>query len=216
MMRLTTISALMFLICTVTAKAQPSDVLRLEKTIPLPNVQGRIDHMSIDIKNERLFVAALGNNTLEVIDLNAGKAVHSITGLNEPQGIVYLPAVDRLYVANAKDGTVRIFDGSTFKFLKSVSYGDDADNLRYDAAADVVYVGYGSGGLGALDKEGEKIADIKLPSHPESFQLEKGGSRIFVNLPKSLKIAVLDRKTSTRLHKLALGSILGHAPIRAC
>ena len=200
-------------VLVLTALAQRSAPLRLEKTISLPDVQGRIDHMSVDTKNERLFVAALGNNTLEVIDLKAGKRAHSITGLNEPQGVLYLPAVDRLYVANGKDGTVRIFDGTSFKLLKSVSYGDDADNLRYDAGQDTVYVGYGSGAMGAFDKDGAKIADIRLNAHPESFQLEKNGPRMFVNVPKAQKISVVDRKTRTVLASWTTGGPTANYPM---
>ena len=176
------------------AQAQP---LHLEKTIELPDVQGRIDHMSIDIKGERLFVSALGNNTVEVIDLKAGKRVNTIPGLQEPQGTLYVPGANRLYVANGKDGSVRIFDGTSFRLLKTLEYGDDADNLRYDSAKQHIYVGFGSGGLGELDTDGQKISETKLDAHPESFQLEKGGARIYVNLPKSLKIAVIDREKRT-------------------
>src|SRR5512132_3360050 len=92
----------------VAAFAQP---LTLEKTIPLPGVQGRIDHLSIDLAGQRLFVAALGNDTVEVVDLKQGKAGHRITGLAEPQGVLYVPSANRLYVANGKDGSLRIYDG---------------------------------------------------------------------------------------------------------
>src|SRR5215475_9789421 len=92
------------------AQAPP---LNLEKTIELPDVQGRIDHMSVDVKGQRLFVSALGNNTVEVIDIKAGKRVKTISGLAEPQGVLYIAATDRLYVANGKDGSVRIFDGTS-------------------------------------------------------------------------------------------------------
>jgi YVTN family beta-propeller protein len=166
-------------LCVAVSFAQP---LRLEKTIPLPDVQGRIDHMSMDTRNQRLFVAALGNNTVEVIDLRAGKRIHSIPGLREPQGVLYLADVDRLYVANGNDGTLRVFDGSSYRLLKTIEFGDDADNVRYDAGQSHVYVGYGSGAFGVVDRDGKTIATIKLDAHPESFQLEKNGPRIFVNL----------------------------------
>ncbi|MDQ6700495.1 MAG: YncE family protein [Acidobacteriota bacterium] len=201
---------LLLLACAGLACAQP---LRLEKTIPLPGVQGRIDHMSIDVKNQRLFVAALGNNTLEVVDLKQGKRVHTIPGLHEPQGILYVPVSNRLYIANGKDGTVRIYDGSSYELLKTIEYGDDADNLRYDAAQARVYVGYGSGSLGAIDSDGNKVADIKLGSHPESFQLEKTGSRIFVNLPKSRKIAVVDRAGGSVTASWGTGGALSNYPM---
>ncbi len=195
------------------ACAQSSAPLRLEKTIPLPGVQGRIDHLSIDVKNQRLFVAALGNDTLEVVDLKQGKRVHTITGLREPQGIFYLPDNNRLYVANGKDGTLRIYDGSSYRLLKTVEFGDDADNVRYDAAQKRIYVGYGSGALGVMDVDGNKLADIKLGSHPESFQLEKSGSRIFVNLPKSRKVAVVDRAGGAVIASWGTGGALSNYPM---
>ncbi len=193
MVRLTIRALLIFLSSAVLASAQAAQPLRLEKTIELPDVQGRIDHMSIDVKGERLFVSALGNNTVEVIDVKAGKRVGTIYGLQEPQGVLYVPTANRIYVANDKDGTVRIFDGTSFKPLKTLEYGDDADNLRYDSATQHVYVGFGSGGLGEFDTDGQKISETKLDAHPESFQLEKNRPRIYVNLPKSFKIVVVDR-----------------------
>ena len=176
------------------AQGQSGPALRLKNTVLLPGVEGRIDHLAIDLDNQRLFVAALGNNTVEVIDVRSAKRVHSITGLAEPQGVLYQPDKKRLFVANAKDGTIRIFDAVTFRPVRSVELGDDADNIRMDAATRRIYVGYGSGALAALDADGNKVADIKLDAHPESFQLEKAGARIFVNLPSSKKVAVIDRK----------------------
>lgn len=197
--------AILLLLSATLVRAQSTEPLKLEKTIELPDVQGRIDHMSIDVKGQRLFVSALGNNTLEIIDLKAGKRANTIPGLGEPQGALYVAGDDRLYVASSKDGTVKIFDGSSLKLLKTIDYGDDADNLRYDAARKHVYVGYGSGGLGELDLEGQKIGEIKLGSHPESFQLEKNSPRVYVNLPKSRKIAVVDRKTKAVLTSWVTG-----------
>ena len=190
----TRLLVLLFLSATL-VRPQATAPLRLEKTIELPEVQGRIDHMSVDAKSQRLFVSALGNNTVEVIDLKAGKRTHTISGLREPQGVLYVPTTGRLYVASSKDGTVKIFDATTFGLLKTVEYGDDADNLRYDSSRERIYVGYGSGGLGELNAEGQKIAEIQFGSHPESFQLDKSGSRFYVNLPKGRKIAVVDRET---------------------
>ncbi len=177
------------------AQAEESAPLRLVQTIPLTNVEGRIDHMAIDLKGQRLFVAALGNNTVEVLDLRAGNRIRSITGLHEPQGIGFIAEFNRIFVANGKSGACDVFDGSSFKLIKSVKFSDDADNVRYDAKARRVYVGYGSGGLGIIDAAtGDQLGEIKLEGHPESFQLEKSGPRIFVNIPTSQKIIVVDRE----------------------
>lgn len=194
-------------------KAQANEPLKLEKTIQLPDVQGRIDHMSIDVKGQRLFVSALGNHTLEVINLKAGKRSNTIQGLQEPQGALYVPGSDLLYVANSKDGTVKMFDGTSLKLLKIIEYGDDADNLRYDSSRERIYVGFGGGALGELSSDGKKFGEIELNSHPESFQLEKNSARIYVNLPKSRKIAVLDREKGTVLTTWGTGMSFNNYPM---
>jgi DNA-binding beta-propeller fold protein YncE len=195
------------------AWGQAAPPLRLEKTIELPDVQGRIDHLSIDLKGERLFVAALGNNTVEVIDIKGGKRAKTIAGLREPQGVRYVPDVDRLYVANGKDGNVRVFDGSSYSLLKTIDYGDDADNLRFDAEHKRIYVGYGGGALGEFDSDGNKIADIKLDAHPESFQLEKDSPRIYVNLPGARRVAVIDREKHTVTATWGTGTAFSNYPM---
>ena len=179
----------------IDAQAEESPSLRLVQTIPLPNVEGRIDHLAVDLKGQRLFIAALGNNTVEVVDLRAGKRTQGISGLREPQGVGFIPEFNKLFVANGKTGACDVFDGSSLKRIKGIKLSDDADNIRYDAANQRVYVGYGSGALGIMDvTTGERIGEIKLKGHPESFQLEKSGPRIFVNIPTAQQIAVVDRE----------------------
>src|SRR5215471_6183280 len=187
----------LILVSASLAWGQAAQPLRLERSIEMADVQGRIDHLSIDVKGHRLFVSALGNNTLEVLDVNTGKRVKTIGELKEPQGVLYVPETHQIYVANDGDGSVRLLDGNSYAHFKTLDYGDDADNLRYDSARKRIYVGYGSGGLGEIDSDGNKVADIKLDAHPESFQLEKNSPRIYVNLPNSRKIAVVDREKHT-------------------
>ena len=196
------------------AAADPSAFLTLEKTIPLENVDGRIDHLAVDIPGARLFVAALGNNTVEVVDLKAGKKLESLKGFAEPQGLLYVPDIDRLFIANGDDGSCRILDGHSFKLLEKADLGKDADNVRYDARNKRVYVGYGSGGLAALDPlTGAKLADISLPGHPESFRLEQVGSRIFVNVPSANQIAVADRESGKIIAKWPLSEARSNFPL---
>lgn len=187
-------ATLVLLALAVSAAGQSNPPLRLRKTIPMPDVQGRIDHMFFDPQSHRLFVAALGNNTVEIVDVGEGKRIHSISGLHEPQGVLYLSGPNRLYVANGNDGTLRMFDGSSYQPVGVTKLGDDADNIRWDSQQHNIYVGYGSGALGVVDEKGTKVADIELDAHPESFRLQPNGARIFVNLPDSRKIAVVDKK----------------------
>src|SRR6476619_907452 len=187
---------MVFAVMTIDVQAQESSTLRMVQTIPLPNVEGRIDHMAVDVKGQRLFIAALGNNSVEILDLNASKHFKSIPGLHEPQGVGFTSELNKIFIANGQTGACDIRDGSSFERIKSVKFPDDADNIRYDANGQRVYVGYGNGGLGIIDaKNSDHIGDIRLDAHPESFQLEKSGPRIFVNLPDSKKIAVVNRET---------------------
>jgi DNA-binding beta-propeller fold protein YncE len=168
--------------------------LQLEQTIPLPGVEGRIDHLDFDAAGQRLFVCALGNNSVEVLDLRKGERIHSITGLGAPQGLVYLAELNRLLIANDKGGLCNTYDAKSWQLMSTVNFEDDADNVRYDGATKQIYVGFGNGGLGVINaSDGKRSGSIKLGAHPEAFVLEKQGRRIFVNVPSTGHVAVIDR-----------------------
>jgi DNA-binding beta-propeller fold protein YncE len=168
--------------------------LHLTRTIPLPGVLGRIDHLAADVAGRRVFVAALGNGTLEVVDLAKGARVQSVPGLEEPQGVVFLPDLARVVVATG-GGAVIAYDAASLKPVARLDKLDDADNVRYDPAARLLYVGYGDGALAAIEPGTlRKVANLGLTGHPESFQLEKGGPLVYVNVPHSRHLVVLDRK----------------------
>src|SRR5437016_4525547 len=190
------IGALVFCFTLATARAQTAP-LKLIKTIALPGVEGRVDHFAFDAAGERLFVCALGNNTVELVDLRKGVRVHSITGLGAPQGIAYIPELDRIFVANDKGGICKIYDGKSLQAVGELDFKDDADNVRYDETSQKIYVGFGSGGIAIVNApDGKQIGSIKLSAHPEAFELEKTGKRIFVNVPNSRHVAVIDRDKS--------------------
>jgi len=178
---------------TVVAQTATGPPLVLEAKIPLGDVSGRIDHLSIDVKRQRLFVAELGNNSLGVIDLAAGKVLRRIDGLSEPQGVAYVPFTDSVFVANAGDGSVRVLRGDDLTPMGRIELGDDADNVRVDAARNRVFVGYGKGALAVIDPVSQtKTADIRLKAHPEGFQIDKTGTQVFVNVPDARGIEVVD------------------------
>src|SRR5215510_12605948 len=180
------------------AHAQEGSLLRLVQTIPLPHVEGRIDHMAVDLQGQRLFIAALGNYTLEVLDLKAGTRLHTITGLHGPQGVAFIPEANIIAVTNGQTGTCDLFDGTSFQHRNAVKLTSDADNIRYDVAAHTLYVGYGAGALGLISAtRAQHFGDIPLKGHPEAFQLEQAGPRIFVNVPSAHHIAVVDRDKRT-------------------
>lgn len=205
--------ALLWLIA-LTLRAQELTALKLTKTIPLPGVTGRFDHFAIDTKGRRLFVAALGNNTLEVVDLASGKHLKSIIRLRKPTGVLYLADRNQIGIANGDDGTLKLFDGASYQLSKSVGSLDDADNVRLDANAKLIYVGYGEGALAIIDFTTMKqTGRIKLQAHPESFQLEKDGNRIFVNVPDAKQVAVIDREMQAIIATWAMTKFQANFPM---
>jgi len=187
-------SVLLGLIVAVAASGTPKAIAtELVATIPLTGVKGRIDHLSADPSRHRIFIAALGNDTVEVIDTRSNQR-RTISGLGEPQGVVYLPDSDRLVIANGAGNRVDVVDVASLSVAARISDMSDADNVRYDIAARKVWVGYGQGALRMLDAaSGESGAEVSLPGHPESFQLEQSGNRAFVNVPTAKKVIVVDR-----------------------
>ncbi len=208
--------ATLLLLNSFNVVGQQFPALSLKTRIALPNVDGRMDHFGVDVKGQRLFVSALGNHTVEVLDVQGGRRLRTLSNLEEPQGLFYDASSNRLFVASG-DGTTKIYDGTTFQLLQTVKFSDDADNIRYDARSRRVIVGYGgekalrgrpqgSGALGFLDSNGKQAGEIVVDAHPESFQLEKNGTRVFVNIPDKKEIQVAD---------VAKGTILARWPTTA-
>ncbi len=192
------------------AIAQP---LTLETKIPLGNVAGRIDHFAYDAGGRRLFVAELGNDSVGIVDLRDGK-VRRLTGLREPQGIGWHAATRTLYVANAGDGSVRLYHGADFTPAGTIALGDDADNIRLDSRRDRIVVGYGKGGLAMIEPTSRrKVGDIALKGHPESFQFDEDGQRIFVNVPDARQVAVVDVAQGRQVSSLALDDARSNFPM---
>ena len=186
---------------TTTSGTKPT-ILSLIQTIPIQNVAGRIDHMDIDVQGQRLFVAALGNNSVFVVDLARGRVIRSIAGFNEPQGVVYIPQTHSLFVSNGGNGTVDVIDTSTFGVVRTITFSADADNMRYDPVSKLVYVSFGVGygaGLGIINSTNNKVVrEITFGNHPESFEVERNGTRIFANVP-TLDLIMVANKSTGRL-----------------
>ncbi len=183
------------------------------QVIPLPGVERRIDHFAVDPAGKRLFVAALGNGTLEVLDIGAGTRITSIGGLKEPQGVAYLPLVHRIVVA-MRGGAVAAFDDETYRRTATLPDLGDADNLRYDAAAGQLYLGYGEGALGVIEPSSLKlVASIPVGGHPESFRLEETGPRVFVNVPATREVLVVDRRRRKAVMHIPLGGPSNNYPM---
>jgi YVTN family beta-propeller protein len=174
--------------------------LRLVQTIPMPNVKGRIDHMEVDVKGQRLFVAGLENGTVEVVDLRAGKWVRSIPGFKKPQGIVFVADLNKLFVASGDDGMLRVFRGDTLDLLDSIQLEMGPNRVVYEPNSRLVYVGYGGkdagkdyGDVGVIDAKTDKhIADIKVTAHPSEILLNKSGTKLFVFISVANQLQVID------------------------
>jgi YVTN family beta-propeller protein len=211
MKRATMLAALVGMLPTAATWAADPPPLVLETKIPLGTVSGRIDHFAFDPDRKLLFVAELGNDSVGVVDLKERNVVHRIGGLSEPQGIAYHAATATLYVANAGDGSVRLFQASDFAPLGRIALGADADNIRLDPWRNRLIVGYGKGGLAVIDPASRrKIADMPLDGHPESFQFDETGSRIFVNVPDTPQIAALDAVSGRKVSFLESAGASGN------
>jgi WD40 repeat protein len=183
----------------------------IEKQIILKSLSGRIDHMAVDLVHQRLFICALGNNTLEIADYNSGNYLHTIK-IEEPQGVIYILSTDRFIVTSGGNGTCNMYDGKTYKLLSSITGLPDADNIRYDSVNQKIYVGYGGGAIAQIDAvHFTKTGEITLPTHPESFQIDQ--NRIYINIPGKDLIAFGDISKMTFTAVWSLQSTASNFPM---
>jgi DNA-binding beta-propeller fold protein YncE len=182
--------------------AQQNEPLRLVHTIPMPSVKGRIDHMDVDVKGKRLFVAGLENGSLEVVDLAAGKWSKSIPGFKKTQGVVYIPSLNKVFVASGDDGMLRVFRGDSLELIDSIKLELGPNRVTYDPHKNIVYVGYGGkdagqdyGMVGIIDAKTDKsLGDIKVEAHPAELLLDKSGKTLYVFVSSASKVQVVDAK----------------------
>jgi hypothetical protein len=198
---LVSVSALLFLCAPVSqTNAQESVPLRLVQTIPMPSVEGRIDHMDVDVKGKRLFVAGLENGSLEVVDLAAGKWSKSIPGFKKTQGVAYIPSLNKMFVANGDDGMLRVFRGDSLELLDSIKLELGPNRVTYNPHTSILYVGYGGkdagkdyGEVGIIDAKTDRhLGDIKVDAHPSELLLDKSGKTLYVFVGVSSKVQVVD------------------------
>jgi len=193
------------------AQQDGGTLLVLESKITLGAVNGRIDHLAFDVSRKQVFIAELENNTVGVVDLGGARLLQRIPDLNRPQGVGYVPSADALFVANGGDGTVRVFKGGEFTAVGQLMLGSDADNVRVDTETSRVIVGYGSGALAVIDPTTRtKSKDIALAAHPESFQISANARQIFVNLPETQSIIVVDLDTGGQVASWSTGGDRGN------
>jgi DNA-binding beta-propeller fold protein YncE len=180
----------------------------------MTGVSGRIDHMAVNLKDKVLYMAALGNNTVEVIDLEKGVVIKSIKGVEEPQGIAYIPEQNEVAVASGGNGDCVFFDASSFKIVATVHLQGDADNIRYDATERKMYVGYGNGGMALIDPVAHKqTGNVKLTAHPESFQIDKKNNKLYFNLPDDHCISVIDLKSFSLTNTWKISRLRANFPM---
>jgi len=192
--------AALFVCGAAAVRAQDAKSLKLVQTIPMPDLKGRLDHMDVDVKGKRLFVAGLENGSVEVVDLHAVRWTKSLPGFQKPQGIAYVAALNKLFIASGDDGMVRVFSGDTLQLLDAIKLDLGPNRLAYDSARQILYVGYGGkdagkdyGEVGAIDaRTDKKIFDVQVAAHPSEMLLDSSGETLFVFISAASKIQVVD------------------------
>jgi len=196
------VSILFLMAVARTANSQDTDKqpLHLVQTISMPNVKGRLDHIDVDLKSKRLFIAGLENGSLEVVDLQSGKWIRSLGGFKKPQGALYVAELNKLFVASGDDAMLRVFKGDTLDLLASVQLEPGPNRIVYEPHSKLVYVGYGGkdagkdyGEVGIIDSRDDKhIGDIKVAAHPSELLLSQSGTALFVFISIANQLQVVD------------------------
>ncbi|MGH9357193.1 MAG: YncE family protein [Terriglobia bacterium] len=179
--------------------------LRLIKSVPLPGVHGRFDHLAVDLQGNRLFLAARENKTIEVIDLASEKRLRSIGGIGTPHAEYYVPETHELLVSVGDEGVCKFLDGRTFKTIKNVKISVGADSIVYDPDAKRLYIvnggkdinNYKYSLISVIDVMNRKdLGDIKVDgAELESMAVERSGARLFVNMKTLKEVGIIDRNT---------------------
>jgi len=200
--------------------AQTNSPLTLQRTLPLPQGTGKFDHFAVDLQANRLFIAAPGNHSVEVLDLNTGKVTETLAGLGKPHGLAWIAESNTLYASDGTQGDLKIFSGSPLKQVKSVTLSDDADDLVYDAAGSLLYVGHGGSDaanparVAVIDTTSQTLLkELPVATHPEGLEIDNAKQRIFVNVADAAEVAVIDARTSSLAHPWKITRASDNVPL---
>ena len=199
---------------------QTTSPLRLQRTIALPAGTGKFDHFAVDLRANRLFIAATGNHSIEVVDLNSNKVIETIRGLGKPHGLAWIPETNRLYASDGAQGDLKIFEGSPLKLIKAIKLSEDADDMVYDAKTRLLYVGHGGSDqanpaqVAVLDTTSQTLMEqLPMATHPEGLEIDNVHDRIFVNIADSAEIAVIDGATHSLSHSWKITLAKDNVPL---
>jgi DNA-binding beta-propeller fold protein YncE len=175
------------------ATAADGSSLEPVRTIVLKGRAGKLDHLALDGKRERLFLANTANGTLDVVDLKTSKLLKQVVGQTGIQGVAYAADLDKVFVGLGSGGLCNVFDGNRYAPLKTIKFADDADNVRYDATRKLVFVAHAEKALGMVDAQTYGVkTDFKLPGSVEGFQIAPGAPRLYLVIPSPSQVAVID------------------------
>jgi DNA-binding beta-propeller fold protein YncE len=212
--RVLPLGALVVLFAVLSAPAAEPTSLELVQTIMLKGKAGNLDHLALDPKRERLLVANKTNNTLDIVDLKAGKLLQQITGQGGIQGIAYAADLDRIFVGLGSGGYCNVFNAGDYKLLKTIKFKDDADNVRYNPRNGMAYVAHAEKELGVIDGKTYALkTNIKLPGTAEAFQIEKDRPRLYLNIPTPSEVAVIDTDKNEITHHFPVKMAGGAHPL---
>lgn len=208
------------LLCVSSGLGQTSSPLVLQRKIVLEGVKGKFDHFAIDDAGKRLFAAATGNKSVEVIDLSTDKKVESLTGLGKPHGLAWISGKGRLFVADGEKASLEVFEGVPLRLVKSIPLSEDADDMVYDSESGLLYVGHGGtdnanpASVAVIDAERlTLVKQVAIAAHPEALELDAKGRQVFVNVSDTGEIAVIDAATSMKKEMWKLAGTRGNTPL---
>jgi hypothetical protein len=203
-MKINAVAAFLLWLGVFSAQAQTAPPPTLQRTIALPGVTGKFDHFAYDPAGNRLFAAAAGNHSVEVIDLSSGKVVESLTGLGKPHGLAWISETRRLFASDGVQSDLKTYDGAPLKQMKSIDLSEDADDMVYDAKTKLLYAGHGGSPahpamIAVVDTTNQTlVTNLPVATHPEGLEIDKANDRIFVNVADAAEVAVIDGATHTR------------------
>lgn len=203
-----------FTFLSICIAQQDTTYLKLVNIIVLQNISGRLGHMAYNEKQGVVYLAALSNNTMEVVDLQNKKTIRSVKSLRQPIDVEYISNIDLVFVACLGDGLCRAFNTNTFKEETSFRFDNNVSLVRYSPAFQILYIGYGEGAIALIDGNTLKYkTTIKLPVHPEAMVIDENTAQMFVNLPKSREIGIIDLKNNILSRSFSMANVAENYPV---
>lgn len=180
--------------------------LKQVQDLPLQGGATRLDYQTFDPAAKRLYIAHLGDGTVEAVDLDRQAVAGTIMGTASVHGVTAAPDRDLLLAAASGTNEVALIDTNTLKETGRVKSGDTPDGIAYDPAQAKAYVSNEHDHAETVIDlgTGQARAPIEIGGEAGNTVYDPADGKVYVNVQDRSQLLAIDPATDSVTNRITV------------